>query len=73
MFRLLRESTKSGFGKCNKFARKFSSNPEPGAETASKGSGGFLKSGLIILGGFYGYKYLTGELEDVNLYHVRGS
>jgi hypothetical protein len=33
---------------------------------AKSGKGGFFKSGLIILGGFYGYKYFTGDLEDIN-------
>ena len=71
MFRFLRNSTKGNFEKFSKFSRKFGSNPESGAEKATKSSGGFLKSGLVILGGFYGYKYFTGDLEDINLYHVK--
>ena len=70
MFRLIQNGSRGSFDKFNKFSRKFSSKPDPGVQAGAKQSGGFLKSGLVILGGFYGYKYFTGELEDINLYHV---
>ena len=57
----------------SQFARKSGNSSEP-VNTASNKSGGgvgsFFKSGLIILGGLYGYKYFTGDLEDINQYHV---
>ena len=31
---------------------------------------GMLKSGVIIAGGLYGYLYATGQVEDINQYHV---
>ena len=70
MLKTFNQLSRNNISRINKFARKINGENTPSAVQEKKSKFGFLKSGLIIMGGFYGYKYFTGELEDINLYHV---
>jgi hypothetical protein len=71
MIRFFQTKTKSAFNRISQSARQNAGKESPvNAEGVSKKTGGFWKSGAVILGGLYGYYYFTGGLEDINLYHV---
>lgn len=71
MIRFFQTKTRGAFNRLAQTTRQTQgSGNTPKPEGVPKKTGGFFKSGLIILGGIYGYHYFTGDLEDINLYHV---